>query len=202
MKQIQNIALAVIGFAVVILYYLHFSTRTKPVQITKDANLVASANSNNSIAYFEMDSVETHYTYIKEVREKLKTREAAITNELSNMKRGYMGRVQQLQQKAATMSQQEGEAAQAEINQMEESLRQKEAKLGQEMQEQQFKLLQDINNKIQTFLVAFNKDKKYTYIFSHQAGDFIYFKDSLLNITPAIVSGLNEMHQQKGGEKK
>jgi outer membrane protein len=160
-------------------------------------NDTTSASSReNAIAYFEMDTVERNYKYIKDVQDQLKGRQQAIANELNNTKKQYMGRIQQLQGKAATMSQQEGESAQAEINQMQLELQQKEARLSQELQEQQFKLMQDINKKIEDFLQTFNKDKKYAYIFSHSPGDFIYYKDSLNNITNDIIKGLNDTYKK------
>jgi outer membrane protein len=149
-----------------------------------------------AIAYFEMDTIERHYNYIKDVREQLKGKEQAITNELNNTKKGYLNRIQELQTKSASMSQAEGEAAQAEINQMQQDLQQKEARLGQELQEQQFKLMQDIFKKIEEYLKVYNQDKRYAYILSHNTGDMIYFKDSTNDITAELIKGLNEAYKK------
>jgi outer membrane protein len=107
-----------------------------------------------------------------------------------------MGRIQQLQSKAATMSQQEGEAAQAEINQMQVSLQQREAKLTQDLQEKQFKMLKEINEKMTEYLKGFNEKKKFAYIISRSPGDFIYFADSAYNITNELIKGLNEAYKK------
>jgi outer membrane protein len=204
MKNFNNIALAVLTLAVAVLFFLQLGGKS----VKKRAAVASGTDSTDvlgagRIAYFEMDSIEQQYLYIKEVQSKLKQREQVMTAELQGMRNGYMGRIQQLQSKASTMSQQEGESAQAEINQMERTLQQKEAKMAQELQEEQFKLMQDINKKIEEYLASYNANKGYSYIISRQAGDFIYFKDTTFNITVDLVKGLNDQYNlDKGGKKE
>jgi outer membrane protein len=204
MKQVSNIVLGILTVAVAVLFYLQFSRKqptgggSPAISITD----VKSAEAPFKIAYFEMDSVEQQYQYIKEVQGLLKKKEQSITSELGSMRSGYANRVQQLQAQAPQMSQQDGERAQAEITQMERNLQQREAKLAQELQEQQFKLMQDINKKIEDFLTEYNKTKGYSYIFSRQSGDFIYFKDTTLNITNDLIKGLNEQYYKEKNPKK
>jgi outer membrane protein len=203
MKNFNNIALAVLALAVAVLFFLQFGGNSGKKGAAPTAGMDSSGVSvAGRIAYFEMDSIEQQYLYIKEVQSKLKQREQVMTAELQGMRNGYMGRIQQLQSKASTMSQQEGESAQAEINQMERTLQQKEAKMAQELQEEQFKLMQDINKKIEEYLKDYNASKGYTYIISRQAGDFIYYRDTTFNITIDLVKGLNEMYNVDKGAKK
>lgn len=204
MKQVSNVVLAILAVAVAVLFYFQFAGKqaagSKPV--ANGGEEAATDNYPGKIAYFEMDSVEQQYQYIKEVQGQLKTREQSITSELGSMRNGYANRVQQLQSQAPQMSQQDGERAQAEITQMERNLQQREAKLAQELQEQQFKLMQDINKKIEDFVTEYNKTKGYAYIISRQSGDFIYFKDTTLNITNDLIKGLNEQYSKEKGAKK
>jgi outer membrane protein len=203
MKQLNTIITAILAVAVAILFYLQFSgSRQAKSSISAVTGDSSSVSNQGKIAYFEMDSIEQKYLYIKEVQANLKQREQAINGELLGMKNGYLGRIQQLQSKAATMSQQEGEAAQAEINQMERNMQQREAKLAQDLQEQQFKLMQDINKKIEEYMTDYNQAKGYSYIISRQSGDFIYFKDTTLNITADVIKGLNERYNEEKGAKK
>lgn len=197
MKQLNTLISVVLLAAVAVLFFLVLKKDgvKKPTDTTPDAK--SNSVKSGTIVYFEMDSVEQQYAYIKDVREKLKGREQSITNELNDMKKGYMNRIQQLQSKATNMSQQEGEAAQAEINQMQQNMQQKEARLSQELQDQQFKLMQDINKRIEDYLKMYNAQNKYAFILSHTAGDHIYYKDSTLNITSDLVRGLNETYKKQ-----
>jgi outer membrane protein len=194
MKHASSILSIVLLVAVGVLFFKVYNGGAKKAgaQVAPTADSTGKVN----IAYFEMDSVEQQYAYIKDVREKIKSQEQAITNELTEMKKGYMSRVQALQSKAATMSQQEGEAAQAEIGQMEQNMRQKEARLTQELQDQQFKLMQDINKRIEDYLKVFNSNKKYAFILSHSSGDHIYYKDSALDVTQTLIRGLNGSYKK------
>jgi len=196
MKNVNTVLNIVSLAAIAVLFFLFLKPGDPGNHVTHAKKDTSGVNNATSIAYFEMDTVERHYNYIKDVQEQLKGRQQAITNELNSTKKSYMTRIQQLQSRAATMSQQEGESAQAEINQMQSELQQKEARLGQELQEQQFKLMQDINKKIEEFLQTFNKNKRYTYILSHSPGDFIYYKDSSNNITDEVIKGLNEGYKK------
>jgi outer membrane protein len=194
----KNVSIILGGLSlagVATLFYLHFSgsKNSKPATVNSKAG---DSHTHGQIGYFEMDSIEQKYEYIKTVREQLKKEEDNITNELGNMKKNYMGRIQQLQSKAATMSQQEGEAAQQEINQMQLSLQQKEAKLTQDLQEKQFKMLKEINEKITAYLKGFNESKKFAYIISRSPGDFVYFADTAYNVTNELVKGLNEAYKK------
>jgi outer membrane protein len=199
----KNISLALNGIlliAVIVLYVLFFKQKstagTSPVAKVPVATAPIGSGNGIRIAYFNMDSLEKHYNYIKDTRSQLKSQEQGISNELENLKKNYMTRVNALQQKAQSMSQQEGEAAQSEINQMQVSYQQREAQLTQELQDKQFKSMQDISKKIEDFLKTYNQEKAYAFIFSHQPGDFIYYTDSVYNITNDIVEGLNASYKK------
>jgi outer membrane protein len=187
------VSLVLIGVLFFLLFKNNGSPTTKVGVRKSDSTRTAAGG---TIAYFEMDTIERHYNYIKDVREQLKVKEQTITNELNNTKKGYMNRIRELQTRSASMSQAEGEAAQAEIDQMQRDLQQKEARLGQELQEQQFKLMQDIFKKIEEYLKVYNQDGRYAYILSHNAGDMIYFKDSLNDITSDLIKGLNDSYKK------
>ena len=51
---------------------------------------------------------------------------------------------------------------------------------------------EDVLIRIQNFLKVYNKDGKYSYIFSYEPG-FMFYKDSTLNITPDVIAGLNAL---------
>jgi len=193
MKNFSAVLNVILLIAVGILYFLFFKGNgtTPAANSIKAGPRDTSSNSASCIAYFNMDSVESQYTEIKNLREQLKSDEQVLNNELDGLKRDYTKRMQELQAQAKTMTQEQGEAAQAEIYKKEQTIRQKEAENGQALQVKQFNMVQQINKKIEEFLKSYNSQGKYSYIFSHSPGDFIYYKDSVCNITNDIVKGLN-----------
>ena len=196
MKNLSLVLNVILLVAVLILYVLFFNQKKAGAVVSGRPVNTTVQGSSAGIAYFDMDSLEKGYSKIVDVRTKLKNQEQNIAVELGALKKTYMGRVSALQQKAQSMSQQEGESAQAEINQMQQSLQQKEAVLTQSYQDEQYKTMQDINKTIETFLKTYNEQKGYAYIFSHQPGDFIYYKDSLHNITADLIEGLNAAYKK------
>ena len=193
MKNLSVVLNVILVVAVAVLYFLFFRNHpaaTSPTQrvSTRDTS---TGKLSSRIGYFDMDSLESRFIYIKEVRDQLKAKEQDMTNEMNGIKKNYMERIQQLQAKAQTMSQQDGQNAQIEIEEMQRKAQQREGELSQAFQSEQFKMIQGINKKIEDFLKTFNQDGQYAFIFSHQPGDFMYYKDSLCDITNDIVAGLN-----------
>ena len=63
----------------------------------------------------------------------------------------------------------------------------------QALAEDNAKFLQDMQAKLKDFLAVYNKQKKYTYILATGTGlDYLFYKDSTLNITQDVVKGLND----------
>ena len=101
----------------------------------------------------------------------------------------------ELQQKAQNMNQQEQEKAMQEMNKMQNDLQVRKQNIDNELFEYNTKMKDDILVRIQNFLKTYNKDGKYSYIFSYEPG-LIFYKDSTLNITPDVIKGLNELYKE------
>jgi ribosomal protein RSM22 (predicted rRNA methylase) len=65
-----------------------------------------------------------------------------------------------------------------------------------------YRILDEINKKIEEVVIEYNQSKGFSYIISRQAGDFIYYKDSTFNITNDLVKGLNDRYNKEKGSKK
>lgn len=183
--------------AVVYLYVLHFSKTDKQVKSTKT---VVAANSEMEpvakMAYFDLDSLQNNYSYFKKIKSDFEKKQAAANNELMSLQKKFQNRAAELQKKAQTMTQQEQEAAMNEMNEMQQNLQIKKQNSDNELFNYNSKMNTDILNKIQDFLKDYNKDGKYSYIFSYQPG-LMFYKDSTLDITADVIKGLNEQDQQK-----
>jgi outer membrane protein len=101
-----------------------------------------------------------------------------------------------LQKNGQYLSQAEIGSRQQELAQLEKNYTNKEQQLAQELQEESFKRLQEVKKKIENFLIQYNKDKTFAYIFSSNP-DLMYYKDTAYDITTDIVAGLNKEHKNK-----
>lgn len=180
-----------------VLFYLHFTTKSTCNTI-KASNTKSSANAGNGfkIAYFEMDSIENSYEYLKDVKTELKGKEDEMTKQLNGLKNQYMNKVNKFQQEAQSFTQEKQGQMQQELMQEQNMIKNKEQAMGLELQDISFKKMQEVNKTIEEYLKDFNKDQGYAYILAHQPGT-IYFKDTAYDITMPILKGLNELYKKK-----
>ena len=203
MKQL-SIALNVLLLVLVgILFYLHFQGNNKPalkeVPVSERNKTIASAGSGGAplkIAYFEMDSLQANYDYFKDALNHLKEKEKIMNAELAGMEKEYQRKMTEWQKKGQAMSQAETETAQRESGQMQQNYQVRKQTLEESFGKQSMEVRKDIKKKIEEFLKEYNKDKSYTYILSYEP-DFIFLRDTTLNITPDLVKGLNAEYKKK-----
>lgn len=195
MKSISTllsiVALALIG----VLFYLHFTHQEKINKISHEN--FKRDSSNFRIAYFDIDSLQEHYEYFKDVSNDMKSKENAMASELSGMQSTYQKKIREWQQKGPNMSQSEGEAAQREYAQMQQRYEQRQSALDQELQKKKMEMMTDVRKKIETYLSDYNKDKGYAFILSYEPGFMLYYKDSAYDITNDVIRGLNDEYKQQ-----
>ena len=177
-----------------ILFYLHFSADKKTLS-TVAVHDTAPAGSFR-IAYFDMDSIEKNYDYLRNVKNELKTKETQLNAQLNALKNKYMSKVTKFQQEAQTMSQERQGTMQQDLMQEQKVIQNKEQAISSELQDESFKKMQDVNKTIEEFLKEYNSNKEYAYILGYQSGT-IYYKDTRYDITDAVLKGLNERYKNK-----
>ena len=169
--------------AVAILFYLHFSS-TKKSTLTLQANK-QEINNNFKIAYFEMDSIENNYEYLKDVRNTLRALEQQKSSELLGLKNANKAKLSDYQKKGNAMTQEEMVKANDDLMKLDNELKTQEQIKSQELQDESMKKIQAVKKEIEDYLKDFNKDKNYSYILSSST-DIIYLKDSIYNITNEV----------------
>ncbi|MBS1640750.1 MAG: OmpH family outer membrane protein [Bacteroidetes bacterium] len=178
--------------AVAVLFYWHFSNKPQNKTV-----IASSANAGNfRVAYFEMDTVQNQFEYLKEVRNGLLAKDQSLGKQLSIMQNEFTKKYQELQSRGASMSQAELAAKQQELVEMDKNLKTKKQAMEQEMADESTRKLQDVKKKIEDYLKTYNKDKGYAYILS-SSSDLFYYKDSVYNITNDLVKGLNDLYKKK-----
>ena len=147
------------------------------------------------MAYFEMDSVDNNYEYVKFIREALRRKEADLNMQLNNLKSGYQRKIAEWQKKGANISQAESEAMNREYQQMQVNFESRQKQLNDEYEQEKYKMYVDANKRISEYLKEYNKDKGFTYIIADQP-NLIYYRDTVYNITNELIDGLNNLYKQ------
>jgi outer membrane protein len=179
-----------------VLFYLHFSSGSKTNIVTASSSKPVPSNNSFRIAYFEMDSVESSFAMVKDVKSELSKKEDALNAELVRMEKDYRSKAAQYQSQAQTMNQTQSEMAQRDMLQTQQTMQGRKQQMEQDYQEFQMRKQKDINARIEDFLKEYNKAKNYSYIVSYEPGLF-YYKDTAFNITADLVKGLNEQYKKK-----
>jgi outer membrane protein len=178
------------ALAIIVLFVLHFNSNSTPIKAS------AMAAGGVKVAYFEIDSIQNSYNFFKDVKASLQAKDVENAKQLTGLKNAFAMKYQDLQKNGQYLSQAEIGARQQELAQLEKNYTNREQQLAAEMQEESFKRLQEVKQKIEAFLVSYNKNKEFAYIFSSNP-DLMYYKDTAYDITADIVKGLNAEYKPK-----
>lgn len=195
MKNASLIFNVVLLVAVAVLFYLHFSSNKKEVAKNTSSPLSVVTPGDSKIAYFEMDSIDNALLLVKDVREELSKEEGRVDNELAGLQKRYNDRVTQYQSQGQNLSAAESEKINREILQMQQSFSATQQQLQQKFRDLQMRKRQQVNTTIMDFLNQYNKDKRFSYIFAYEPG-FMFYKDSIYNITADLIKGLNAQYKK------
>lgn len=169
------------------------------------SSAAGTAASGMKIAYVEVDSIMTQYSFCKEY--------SLILQKKSNNARNTLNQKgQQLQTAAANFerklqnngftSREEAARVQAAIQRQQQDLQELQNRLGSELDAETAKFNAALRDSLQNFLKVYNKDKKFDLILS-KAGDNILYAEKRHDITQDVINGLNKRYKStlKTGEK-
>lgn len=150
-----------------------------------------------AIAYVNVDSLLTNYDFAKDLNEALikKTEDARanFNSQAQSFERDY----NEFQRKLQTNAFLNEDRAKSEANRLENKknqLDQLNAKLQQELAQEQLDMNTRLNDTIQNFLKEYNAIKKYQFIFSNTLNDNILIAQPQYDITGEVLQMLNERY--------
>ncbi|WP_142686080.1 OmpH family outer membrane protein [Chitinophaga polysaccharea] len=157
------------------------------------ANSNTPAGGSFKIAYVDLDSLEAHFEYFKEKRALLEQKQQQMDNQLKGKARALQSEYEDLQRRASTLTQEQGEAAQRSLMSKQQQLEQEAQNLRASYTEQETKFNEELQKKLDDFLKAFNADKRFAYIFSYRStASNILYKDPAYDVTPEVIKGMNQ----------
>lgn len=173
-------------------------------QMDQKANASAKAAVGDmKIAYVEVDSIMSQYKFCKEYSLILQKKGQNIQNTLAQKQQALQAAAanfqQKVQQNAYTREQAEG--VNASLQKQNNDLQILNQRLSAEFQNETDQFNKALRDSIQHYLASYNKDKKYSIIFSKQ-GDNLLYADKAYDITNEIIAGLNKAYKGKATDKK
>ncbi len=209
-----------LGLAVIILFFLHFSgpssSKSSPeteanassdsLQIADSTEVEAEdalkPKSAVSMAYVNTDSLLLQYDYYVRVEKQLTARRRAMEADIQN-------RQNQLQEEAIQFQQslQTGAMTEATARQAQEGLMKKEQNLvqyGQGLEktyiEEEQKKNEELNRRVKDFVEQYSKENGFDFIFGYSLSTVaqgVLHGDVRYDITKEVLAGLNKAYQEE-----
>lgn len=183
--------IAVAAFAVCL------SSCNKSTPQVEEASAAQTNPSELKIGYVEIDSIMSQYQYCKDysliLEKKSQNIQATLSQKGQALQAAAANFQQKLQQNAYTQDQ--ARQIQAGLQKQNADLEALQQRLGGEFQAETEKFNASLRDSIQHFLAAYNKDKKYSIIFS-KAGDNLLYADKAYDVTKEVIAGLNKAYKK------
>lgn len=162
-----------------------------------------AAAGDMKIAYVEVDSIMSQYKFCKEYSLILQKKGQNIQNTLAQKQQALQAAANNFQQKMQqnAYTREQAESVNAGLQKQNNDLQALNQRLSAEFQNETEQFNIALRDSIQHYLAVYNKDKKYSIIFSKQ-GDNLLYADKAYDITNEIIAGLNKAYKGKATDQK
>ena len=137
-----------------------------------ETSTAAPAANSQKVAYVEIDSIMSQYTYWKDVTKLVKAKEANIQRTLAGKQKAIQAAAANFQQniQANKYTQAQAQQIQASIQKQAQDADALQQRLGAEYQNEVAKYNKALSDSVHNYLKEYNKDKKYSIILA-KSGD-------------------------------
>ncbi len=174
---------------------------SKPDKTIESTN-VNGEGTNVVIAYYNQDSLKTHYNYYREQDSIMVVKGTAFQNELARRNKELENYISVNDAKA-----QQGLLSQNDIAMIQQNIQQKQNKLmqyqqttGGRLEEETYNILNIIGNRIDTFGKEFCEKKGIQVLFAYSKGGQITYINNALDVTEEFIDYLNEKQEELDNE--
>lgn len=205
MEKVKNIALVILSIAVIWLFVDRYATQcctsnNQNHSQSINANAAEAIAGGIKIAYVNIDTVLLSYdqaiTMNNDFNEKRKKSEDEFAKKAKVFEKEYLA-FQEKAQRGGFLSQASMEAQQNALLRQKEELEQLEAKLTQELMAEQQRLNEILYKAIVSYVERYNLAAGYDLILTNTGLGTIMQGNESLNITAAIIEGLNSEYKEK-----
>ncbi|UPL49704.1 OmpH family outer membrane protein [Hymenobacter sublimis] len=216
-NSVQLIINVVLALAVAVLFYLHFASKPaaagkKPVAVVatptdttsaatvtdEPADVVAVADTNK-VAYVESGKLLDGYQGMKDARKSFETKARRWEAQNQTLVRGFQTAVQQYQQKAEGMTQEQRASTEQQLQGRQVQVAQEQEKLQRQAQEEEAKMTQQVLERINKQVEKYGKQNGYRLILIAAPSGTIAYGREDLDITAPVLKHLNDEYR---GAKK
>ncbi len=201
MKNLSLILNAILLVAVIILFYLHFSTG-KPVA-TSSGN-PGAVPGDAKIAYIRSDSVLQHYDYLKVQRDALEAKTKKMDQDYRNRAQGLQNEIAAYQRNVSSMTLGQVRATEEDLGKKQQNLQMYQQTLSQQLMEEEAKLNKELYDRITVFLKKYGEENGLQVVLKFDATSDVLYAIDALDISKEVTNRLNEEYraEKTGGAAK
>ena len=193
MKRTNGFRIALFAFAAM-LFFTQCAKEQSAQQSSTDAtNTAAVAEKSIKIAFVDIDSLLAKYEFSIIVNKEMLRKEEDMRMKLAEKAKTLQADYEDFQRKLQNnvyATRERAEEEQARILKQKDALEKLEQRLIGELSAESQKNNITLHDSINSFLKAYNAEKKFDLILS-RVGDNILFANDALNITEEVINGLN-----------
>ena len=157
-------------------------------------NTEAAAAQKGDIVYIDLDRILMEYDMANDLRSVVETKVQNIQAEVNRRGQKLEKEVASYQEKIqkGLMTRSVAEVQGQKLQEQEIEFNNYAAQKQQEINEEQVVMMNQLGDAIQTFIDKFNEEKQYAMIITNSGGAPVVTADKALDITDAVLAGLNE----------
>ena len=195
MKNTSLILSIISLIAVVVFGILTISKDGKKADtVVAGENTEAAAAQKGDIVYLDLDRILMEYDMANDLRSVVETKVQNIQAEVNRRGQKLEKEVASYQEKIqkGLMTRSVAEVQGQKLQEQEIEFNNYAAQKQQEVNEEQVVMMNQLGDAIQTFIDKYNEEKQYAMIITNSGGAPVVTADKALDITDAVLAGLNE----------
>ena len=203
MKNTSLILSIVSLVAVVVFGIISLTNGGKVADVQAEGAAAEAAASKGDIVYVDLDRILMEYDMANDLRSVVETKIQNIQAEVNRRGKKLENEIVDFQNKIdkGLMTRSVAEAQGQKLSQQELEFNNYAAQKEQEIQEEQMVMMNQLGDAIQTFLTNYNAEKQYAMILTNSGGAPVIAAGAALDITDAVLAGLNEEYIKSKNNK-
>jgi len=190
MKKILLILNVVLLLAVAWLYYLVLSDRHSVKEVEHK-----SSDTTQSIpipiAYVNSDTLLQQYHFYDELEKKLTTKKKKLEKEFQNRAAGLQRQYEDYKKTMNNMTLAQAKAVEEDLGKKQQNLRQYQESLNQKLMKEEEKITRSLYEEVAAYLKKYGEKHNLQVVLTYTQGSGVLYANDSLNITPAVIEGLN-----------
>ena len=198
-----SLILSIISLVAVVAFGILSLTGGKSTEAQAEGNATEVAASKGSIVYIDLDRILMEYDMANDLRSVVETKVQNIQAEVTRRGKKLENDVIEFQNKIdkGLLTRTNAEVQSQKLQQQELEFNNYAAQKQQEINEEQVVMMNQLGDAIQTYLTKYQEEKEYAMILTNSGGAPVVAADASLDITDAVLAGLNEEYIKSKNNK-